>query len=56
MQDFSSQLHKVISDPKNGPEQEELHQVAYRLARAIRASIETTWDTNLGILKDSSRK
>ena len=56
MQDFSRQLNMVLREPKNESLQKELNQVAYRLARTIRGSIEKAWDVNLGTLTDPSKK
>ena len=56
MQDFKRQLNAVLGEPGNKDLQEELKQVAYRLARKIRSGIEKTWEVDLGILTDPSSK
>jgi hypothetical protein len=56
MQEFSGQLNKVLSQPHDIAEQKELNQVAYRLARKIRASIEKTWMLDLGPLTGPTKE
>ena len=48
MEKFASQLEAVVKDPHNVNKNEDLKQVAYQLARHIRASIEKTWVIDLG--------
>jgi hypothetical protein len=52
MQDFSRQLKKVLSHPNDLVERKELNQVAYRLARTIRAGIEKAWVLDLDPLTE----
>jgi len=56
MVQFSAQLKTVLREPKNETAQKELQQVAYRLARTIRKSIQNTWDVDLGLINDPSKR
>jgi hypothetical protein len=47
MQSFSKQLKKVLGDPQNEDEGEDLKQASYQLAKRIRKGIEETWEVKL---------
>jgi hypothetical protein len=52
MQNFAKQLQKLLKDPHNVDEDARLKQLAYQLARHIRASIEKTWVAKLSPLSE----
>ena len=56
MQNFSLQLNAVLHAPGDESLQQQLNQLAYRLARTLRRGIEKTWDVDLGALTDPSKK
>jgi hypothetical protein len=54
MQNFSAQLQTVLKDPHKMDEDAKLKQLAYQLARHIRASIEKTWVVKLRPLSEET--
>jgi hypothetical protein len=53
MENFSSQLQKVMASPNDRSGDEEFQQLSYRLARQIRSSIEASWRVQLGTVSET---
>jgi hypothetical protein len=56
MQNFSAQLQKITREAYKVDEDDKLKQLAYQLARHIRASIEETWKVGLSPLDEGKDK